>query len=265
MHFVTVGLLSFLITCPVLAQTAPLPTPTSDAQAVSLAQQSIAALTGGASISDVTLNANVISILGPDSETGTATLQAKGTTESRVDLTLPTGTRSDVRSLSNGLPAGGWLRSGGTPTPYALHNCWTDAAWFFPALSSLSQSANPNFIFTYVALEQHGGVSTQHIRTHQLLPSDTNNAWNVTQLSAVDYFLDPVSSLPLAADFNAHPDTDMGTNIPFEIRFADYQITNGTKVPTHIQQMVDGSLLLDISVTNTTINTNLPETLFSLE
>ena len=40
--------------------------PASDPLAVSLALKCVAALTGGVSVSDVTLNANVISIFGSD-------------------------------------------------------------------------------------------------------------------------------------------------------------------------------------------------------
>src|SRR5713101_41611 len=85
----------------------------SDPLAVSLAQKSVAALTGGAPVADVTLNANVISIYGTDKETGTGTFEAKGASESRVDLILSSGTRSDVRNLTNGVPAGVWVKSGG--------------------------------------------------------------------------------------------------------------------------------------------------------
>ena len=85
----------------VLAQTKP----STDPFAVSLAQKSVAALSGGAAVSDVTLNANVISILGSDTETGTGTFEAKGTTESRVDLMLTSAVRTDVRNVANTIPA----------------------------------------------------------------------------------------------------------------------------------------------------------------
>src|SRR5947209_6879142 len=63
----------------------------SDPQSVSLAQQSVAALSGGIPISDVRISANVTSIAGSDNETGTGTFRAKGTSESCVDLTVSGG------------------------------------------------------------------------------------------------------------------------------------------------------------------------------
>ncbi len=98
----------------VLAQTKP----STDPFAVSLAQKSVAALSGGAAVSDVTLNANVISILGSDTETGTGTFEAKGTTESRVDLMLTSAVRTDVRNVANTIPAGSWIKDAGIPTAY---------------------------------------------------------------------------------------------------------------------------------------------------
>jgi hypothetical protein len=237
----------------------------SDSEAILLAKTSIAALTGGLSISDVTLNASVTSIVGPDSATGTATFQAKGISEARVDLTLPSGTISDTRNISNGLPGGAWQKKGLNVTPYALHNSWTDAAWFFPALSSLSQTSNSHYIFNYVGLEQRGGISTQHLLIYQVFPQDTGNAWNIPRVSAMEFFLDASSFLPLAITFNTHPDDDMGTVIPVEIRFANYRTVSGVQVPTHLQQILNGTLRLDVSITDTVVNSNLADTVFSLQ
>jgi len=193
MHRLATGLLFSLFAACSFGQTTSQPAPTSDAQAVTLVQQSIAALTGGAAISDVTLNANVSSILGPDKETGTETLTAKGLQESRLELTLGGGTRSDVRNTMNGVPEGAWKKDSGTSSAYAQHNCWTDAAWFFPAFSSLTQTANPNYIFKYIGQEEHGGIATQHLRVFQIVPQDTPGIFQL--LSESDFYLETAKSL----------------------------------------------------------------------
>jgi|SRR5579864_45552 len=232
-------------------------TASSDPFAISLAQNSVTALTGGVRIGDVTLNANVIWIFGPDNETGTGTFQAKGMNESRVDLKLSSESRSDVRNATNGIPGGSWETNGGVPGQYALHNCWTDAGWFFPELSSLTQTSNPNFVFSYIGQEKHGGANTQHIRVYQLGPFQ--------EVSAMDFFLDAVSFLPVAVASNAHPDKDMGTNIPTEILFANYQRVNGLQVPFHFQKMFNGSVVLDATVTSSVFNSGLADSLFTLQ
>lgn len=236
--------------------------PQSDPQAVSLATKAMTALMNGVALSDVTLNASVTSTVGSDYDTGNATFYVKGTSESRVDSNLNTsGTRSDVRNVVTGTPGGAWETNGGKPTPFAPHNCWTDAAWFFPALTSLSQTANPNFVFSYVAREQHGGVDTQHIRVYQWSPQGAPSA----ALSTMDFYLDPVSSLPIAIGFESHPDNNMGTNLPTEIDFANYQSVNGFQVPFHFQKIFGGGVVLDVIVTSASVNTGLPDSLFTLQ
>jgi len=123
-------------------------------------------------------------------------------------------------------------------------------------LSSLTQTANPNFIFSYVGQEQHGGMNTQHIRVYQPGP--------FLGVSTMDFFLDPASYLPLSVAFNAHPDSDMNTNIPVEILFANYQAVSGIQVPFHFQRMFNGSVVLDATITSALVNTGLPDSLFTL-
>jgi hypothetical protein len=233
--------------------------PSSDPVAISLAQKSVAALTGGVAVSDVTLNGNVTSILGSDSETGTGTFRAKGTGESRADLNVSSGARSDARSLTNGTPTGAWQRNGAASSAYAQHNCLTDAAWFFPALSSLTQTANPNFVFKYVGQEQHNGVNTQHIQVFQTGSSQ------IQSLSTMDFYLDATSSLPLAVASDARADNDVNTRIPNEIRFAQYQTVSGIQVPFHLQRIFNNSLTLDVSVTSASIGTGLSDAVFTLQ
>src|SRR6185437_1535192 len=115
--FRLLGAVSFpLLAIFTLAQVTSQPVPTSDPQAVSLAQKSIAALTSGIGISDVTINANVTSILGSDNEIGIGMLRAKGTAESRIDFSLANGTHSEVRSATNGIPTGAWSTNGTAST-----------------------------------------------------------------------------------------------------------------------------------------------------
>jgi hypothetical protein len=248
----------FLFVYLLPAFTQATPQPTSDALALSLAQKSITVLTGGALVSDVTLNANVISV-GSSNDTGTGTFQAKGIGESRVDLNLNSGTRSDVRTMTNGMPTGAWKRNSATVAPYAQHNCWTDAAWFFPALSSLTQTANPSFIFKYVGQEQHSGLNTQHIQVFQ------TGSPQIQSLSTIDFYLDPTTSLPLAVASDARADNDVNTRISNEIRFAQYQAVNGIQVPFHLQRVFNNSLILDVSVTSASISTGLSDTIFTLQ
>ena len=63
--------------------------------------------------------------------------------------------------------------------------------------------------------------------------------------------------LPSAYRYAIHPDNDAQVNIPVEIRFSNYQISNGIKFPFHIQRFVNGMPDLDITVTSVVINSDL--------
>ena len=239
--------------------------PASAPQASALATQSIGALTNGTAISDVNLTGNVTSIAGSDVETGTGAFVAKGTGESRVDLTLSGGMRSEIRNSSNGFPQGAWISNGGTSTAYAQHNCWTDAAWFFPALTSFSAS-DPSIVLSYVGLENRSGLSVQHLRAYRYISSPSTEVTAQTQqLSSTDFYLDSVSLLPLAVEFKVHPDNDMNTDIRTEVRFADYRAVNGILAPFHIQRLVNGGLVMDMTIISAAVNSGLPDSLFNIQ
>lgn len=242
------------------AQTVTPAVPTSDAQAEFVAKKAMMTLTRGLPLKDVTMSANVIQIYGSDIASAAATFKAKGLAKSRIDLNLTGGTRSDVRTPTGG---GAWKTNTGAAKPYAGHNCQTDAAWFFPALSSLSQTANPNFIFKYVGEEQHGSVNTQHIRVFQIFNNDS--AGILRRLSTEEFYLDVATGLPDAIAFKSHPDNDLNTNIDTEIRFANYQSVSGVLVPFHFQQITNGSVVLDATVTAATMNSGISDSLFNLQ
>lgn len=234
--------------------------PASSPQALNYAARSMAALTRGAMIADVTLSGNVT---WNGSETGTATLRASGTGESRVDLALTSGTRTEIRDVQNDAPVGRWSNPDHRSGRIAFQNCWTDAAWFFPALGSLA--ARPNAVLAYIGQEARNGASVQHLRSHVdqadwpkgLLPTPK-------QLSTMDFYLDATTFLPVAVTFNAHPDNDAMKDLLIEVDFSDYQAMSGVLVPTHIQRYSQGNLLVDITVTSASFNTGVPLSIFTV-
>jgi hypothetical protein len=226
----------------------------SDPQALAFAAQSIAALTGGTAIADVTLTGNATRTVGSDIGTGTATFYGKGQNESRLDLNLSNGNRSEIRNSSNG-SQGEWIDSNQAPHPYVSFNCLTDPVWFFPALSSLAFASNSSQVLTYVGLESLNGASVQHLQS----------VWSGQTPTTMDFYLDAGSLLPVAINFNAHPDTDPNTHIAMQILFSDYQNVNGVLVPYHVQELLDGSVLLDFTVTSSVVNAGLLDSLFAIQ
>ncbi len=83
-------------------------TATTSAQALALLQKSFTALAGGKSITDITLTGTARRIAGSDDESGPAVFKALASGSNRLDLSLPGGPRSEIRSVSAGGPDGSW-------------------------------------------------------------------------------------------------------------------------------------------------------------
>lgn len=252
------GIVACMLICAssAIAQTAA----KSDPLALSLARESIKALTSGEPLTDVVINASISSPNGEETDTGNATFRAKGVFQSRVDLSLGSGTRTETRAAAG---RGAWKGNDGKATAFAAHNCQTDASWFFPALSALSQVSNPRFVFTYIGDDEHGAVNTHHIRVYQTRPGEDGSL--VERLSTEDFYLDAQTGLPVAVTFKMHPDSDLLTNLDAEIRFGNYQKVSDVLVPYSFQRVVNGAVVLDAAVTNVVVNSGSSDSEFDVE
>lgn len=276
-------------------QTASTSPATSDPQAVALLQKSLAAMTGGAAITDVTLAGSARRIAGSEDETGTATLEATATGDSRVELGFASGNRLGVRnhsalplagSLPPGVPAaaaetpqpvGEWIGPDGVSHGMAAHNFMTDAAWFFPALTLENILGSQNYALSYVGQETHNSATVLHVRAIEQFPQieaapQANPAppgpplaQIMQHLSQMDLYFDPNSSLPVALDFTQHPDSNALVDIPVEIRFSGYRATNGIAAPMHVQKYLNNGLVLDLQFSNMALNSGLSTSAFAIQ
>lgn len=235
--------------------------PTSSPTAVALASQALKALAGGTALTDITLQASANYVAGSDQESGTSTLVARGNPQSLLTLNLSEGTRQEIR---NG-PSGSWSGPDGVHHAMATHNCWVDASWFFPALILQALSADPTLGVVYLGSAEWNGLAALHLQFLHLVPGQAPGITTQIQgLSAVDLYLDPKSLLPLALDFNTHPDNDLNQNIPIEIQFGDYRPVSGVQVPFRIQKFLQGTLTLDFTVAQAAVNSGVSTSTFTI-
>ena len=236
-------------------------TATSDAQAVAILTKALAALNGATVLTDATVPATATYIAGGDTETGTATLEAKAN-KSRVALNLSGGQRLEIR---NGA-AGDWIGPDGILHPMAKRYCWTDATWFFPGLTLQTSISDPQVVAVYVGLETRNGGAVQHLQLFRIDPlQPAGMTAEIQSLSTLDLYLGAQTYLPVALDFNMHPDDNFGVNIPVEIQFSDYRSTKNVTAPFHIQKLLQNTLLFDLTVTSITINSGIPDTEFTVQ
>jgi hypothetical protein len=88
--------ISFLVSISLVAQQ----TATSSTQALLFLQRSAAALSGGQTLTDVTLSGTARRIAGSDDESGTGVFKGMASGAGRTDLTLSSGQRSEIQNLT---------------------------------------------------------------------------------------------------------------------------------------------------------------------
>jgi hypothetical protein len=114
-----------------------------------------------------------------------------------------------------------------------------------------------------VGQETKQGIAVQHVQIARLLPAQSVAATALIQrLSQADVYLDAASYLPVAVAFDVHPDNDAGLDIPVEIQFAGWRAGSGIQVPSRIQKLIEGSLVLDLAVGTALVNSGIPQTDF---
>jgi len=256
-------LLAFRLVASTSVQANTLQSAVTAVQPSTLLQQSLAALVGNTRLSDVTLTGTVRRVAGSDDETGTATLKAITNGSARIDLSLPSGLSSEISNLF-AAPSGVWSSADGVSHPIALHNLLSEPAWFFPAFGIARRLSGMGFVTTVVGTETHNGQTVQHISVSQATSAQVGLSGPALQhLTQIEFYLDPVSLLPVALGFNTHPDNNELLDIPAEVDFSDYRAVNGAQVPFHVQKSLNGSLNLDFQVETVTFNTGLSASTFS--
>jgi hypothetical protein len=173
----------------------------------------------------------------------------------QISLSLTRGTLSEMRTWQNGHPSGSWTGFNGIRHTMAEHNCWTDAVWFFPALSLLSDYADPNLVFTDLGQQQYNGGSVEHIQIYRTATGlDADDLQLLAQMSTVDYYLDSQTALPVAFAFATHPDNDLSRDIPVAVLYTNYTGVGGIQVPLQLTEAVNGTVMLQVSISSASPN-----------
>jgi hypothetical protein len=229
-------------------------------------QAALAALSPNIAITDVTLAGSAHYIAGSDDETGSVILKALSSGPARSDLSLSSGTFSEIFNLSSSGPAGAWSGSDGIFHAAATHNLLTEPAWFSPNLAIARRLSSPTFVATYVGRENLNGQTVEHVAVCQTSAyQDPPGGPTFAHLSQVDFYIDSGNFLLAAMAFNVHPDDDAILDIPVQIRFSDYRSVSGVQVPFRVQKMLNNMLFLDLQLQVVTINSGVSISSFNYQ
>jgi hypothetical protein len=228
-------------------------------------QSSLAALSANVTLTDVTLSGSVRRIAGSDDESGTAMLKALSSGAARTDLSLSSGTLSEIYNSSTSGPVGSWSGPDGKLHTIPFHNLLSEPAWFFPTFA-ISRRVSADYVVTDLGQETRNGRQVEHLSVSQNPPAQfPAGALSFQHLTQLDFYLDSQTFLPAAIAYNIHPDDNALLDIPVEIDFSDFRSVSGVQVPFHIQKFLNNSLLLDLQVQNAAFNSGLSASAFAIE
>lgn len=254
-------------------------------QAASVIQQSIAAMTGGATVTDVTLTGTVTLTTGTSTESGTAVFVATASGQSLGTLTMPSGIHTNLRDYTTTPRTGLMTLPGGSPQPEPAEDLTgPHPAWFYPAFIMQSSLAS-SFLSTVVGTEVRDGASVQHVAIWPLGPAAarlTSGQILAQRIAAppgapqragqYDFYLDPSSLLPVGLTVNLRAMTPPvnGVSLPAtvpalhealyfqeEFRFSEYEQVQGQLIPFHIHQATGNGISMDIQISSVKFNTGV--------
>jgi hypothetical protein len=224
--------------------------------AQSVLASAASAFSNGKAITQVTLNATARWTVGSDEEMGHATLTANADGSYSVQLQLGQSTRTEAQTSFASGQSCTWSGTDGVAHAVAAHNCMGSMAWFLPQVA-LFGNQQPSAVATSIPGSTVSDGSTvlnvrQQTTPAAALPSDA--AALIAHLSSMDLYLDPTTYLPNGLAFDTHPDRNAAANIPVQVVLGNYQTVNGVSIPFRIQRYVNGSLQLDLTVTQASPN-----------
>jgi hypothetical protein len=262
-------------------------------QAASIMQQSIAAMTGGASVTDVTMTGTVTvtsnfvvpgntgsastsqsapTSAGANTETGTVTMVATSAGRTQSTVTISAGNHTEIRDIS-----GGWPTLSVIGTDSVVHTVTTQSALaphpasFYLPFVLTSGLSSGMYASSYVGEEIWNGASVQHISLW-MVPggSWSGSAQMLQQITQHDIYLDPSSLLPVGMTFTVHPYDPANPNrllLPLrdnsvdsveQVRYSQYQQVQGRLIPFHTHttfQTTHLGVVVDVQLTSVNFNT----------
>lgn len=233
-----------------------------DAQAITLVQQTLAAMGGArALLHQDSVATGQAQIFKPD---GTSTVfpitkKSKGTTMVRTELQRPEGTQ--VRTINNG--AATLQMANGKVRTLITNNSVAERVEHIPALSILSDWANTSMEILYVGPDSVNGqpvdvISVSYIPSHAQDP----NFWR--EMTRTLFYVDQSTKLVTKIQYPNFAENNTNLSDKVEILFSKYQMVSGVSVPFQQSTYSDGQLLSTITFTSVAFNVGLPASDFSL-
>jgi len=254
--------------------------PQQAGQATALLQRSLAALTGGAPVTDVTMTGTVTANNGSTTESGTITLVATATGQSQITLALPSASWVTTQNYAANPRTSTSAGSNGTTQDTAPEDlAGPSPAWFCPALV-MAAAAPATYAASYLGQETRNGSAVQHVSFWPQASSSPTSPFLTAgqqvltgpgpslplQIGQQELFIDSASLLPreliirlrgYRSAFNSSDPTHptIPTLVDEHVQFSDYRQVQGRLVSFHVQVFFGPVPAMDIQLASVNFNT----------
>ena len=251
-------LCSLLVSASVAAQQPP----QRDPQGVAILQQSFVAMGGAVSrsVHTAVFSGRIAQQRGPATVQGTVIFKLADRDKWRMDSPFGAETQTHVVNGTKGREVRDGQSRG---LPY--HTVLNHHMKFVPVFSELAEYANLSYTISYLGLEVLAGHNVHHIRIARVFPGrPQSTATMLSQLSAVDLFVDASSLLVVKRSQQVSSSIDSHTRVLVEQLYSDYRSADGILFPQSISVLVRGQRLNDIVFTSATFNAPISPTEFEV-
>jgi hypothetical protein len=232
--------------------------PERDAQAVTLLQQSIAAIAKTAP-SDSSATGIVTLVEGSTTEDGTVQILTFGTSATGEILSLSNEQRTTIYSSGAVKETKGNL----SVNP-SMELALTDQCMDFPLPFLMFALSNPEESIHYIGLETLDGQAVQHLQVWNSFASKPR-LQPLSTFSEKDIWIDPASNLPVKISWSRRAGGQGEPAFPVEVSFSNYTNSSGILYPFLIKKSFNGTPWQTITIQSVSFNTGLTATQFSVE
>jgi hypothetical protein len=234
----------------------PAPVPvTRDAQAVTLLQNSLAAM-GGTVPTDSSATGNVTLVEGSLTSHGTVQILTRSTNQTSIQFQTDSSNWSVIYSKGDA------NRVDSSGINYlSLEFAASNQCFYFPMPYLSGLLGNPDVSIQYVGQETVDTSQAIHVRVRNTFNSTPTYQF-LSDFTVVDIWLDATTFLPAKIGMIRREGGASYPRIPISFRYSNYQNVSGVQYPFAIQEFYTDTLLVTTAIQSVTFNSGLTDTNF---
>jgi outer membrane lipoprotein-sorting protein len=232
-------------------------TPTKDAQAIAVLQQSVVAM-GTTAPSDSTAIGTITTVAGSLTENGTVTILTRGTDQTSEQIQTPHGSTVVYSQGQSSTVVGS------TPTSLPMERAVTSQSPYFPLALLVGALNNPDTAYKYVGLETLVVALAYHVQIWNSFAS-TPKLQAMAKFSVKDIWIDAKSGLPIKVSYTRRDASGASPGIAMEAVYSDYRNVSGVLYPFSIQASMNGTPWATITIQSVILNTGLTDSNFPVQ